>query len=457
MTIEMIKERQESELINNPEYGLLTSVVDRQRITTAERGADAGRPRRSADQGVEGAGVLPRPPAGASPRSVASAPAAACRRRRSTCSARSSSRGAACRSSRRTRCRSKTARPSSSCCASASTRQGVVGLFQPGLAGRAEPRAVGALHGHQPQRHRVVPDLAVLLAGGARRRRARRARRRRGRQVPRLQRHVRAVADGVRSTAETLTRLANQILVDSLGPPTPEGSSPASSPPPSAAPTRAACPGVGVPPARSSVRAPSDPGRGDTAAECRGLRPGEHPRRARGWRTPHRSRAPHPPGSMRSARRKPLRPTSSRRSPRRRATVARPVGLRRPRRAPRVPDPVRADQRPPVDLARQRSHDTEAADRDRSADVLLRARELQCPPRRAHLAARSTDAYEGARASVARFIGAEPDEIVCDTWHDRGDQPRRADLGAGQHRRGRRDHRHPPRAPRQHRSVEAAG
>jgi hypothetical protein len=46
-------------------------------------------------------------------------------------------------------------------------RQGVVGLFQPGLAGRAEPGAVGALHGHQPQRDRVVPDLAVLLAGRA--------------------------------------------------------------------------------------------------------------------------------------------------------------------------------------------------------------------------------------------------------------------------------------------------
>lgn len=34
LTIETIKERQESELINNPEYGLLASVTDSQRIST---------------------------------------------------------------------------------------------------------------------------------------------------------------------------------------------------------------------------------------------------------------------------------------------------------------------------------------------------------------------------------------------------------------------------------------
>ena len=34
LTIETIKERQESELINNPEYGLLASVTDDQRIST---------------------------------------------------------------------------------------------------------------------------------------------------------------------------------------------------------------------------------------------------------------------------------------------------------------------------------------------------------------------------------------------------------------------------------------
>lgn len=34
LTIEIIKERQESELINNPEYGLLASVADEQRLST---------------------------------------------------------------------------------------------------------------------------------------------------------------------------------------------------------------------------------------------------------------------------------------------------------------------------------------------------------------------------------------------------------------------------------------
>ena len=63
-------------------------------------------------------------------------------------------------------------------------RQGVVGLFQPGLAGERGAGAVGAVHGHQPQRHRVVPDLVVLLARGAHPGRARGPRRRRGRQVP---------------------------------------------------------------------------------------------------------------------------------------------------------------------------------------------------------------------------------------------------------------------------------
>jgi hypothetical protein len=34
LTIETIKERQESELINNPDYGLLANVADEQRIST---------------------------------------------------------------------------------------------------------------------------------------------------------------------------------------------------------------------------------------------------------------------------------------------------------------------------------------------------------------------------------------------------------------------------------------
>ncbi len=66
------------------------------------RRADPGRPRRAHREGVEGARVLPRAPRAPSPRSAASAPAAASRRPRSRSSARRSSRGAASRSSRRT-------------------------------------------------------------------------------------------------------------------------------------------------------------------------------------------------------------------------------------------------------------------------------------------------------------------------------------------------------------------
>ncbi len=41
-------------------------------------------------------------------------------------------------------------------------KQGVIGLFQPGVPGEVSP-SVGALHGHQPQGHRLLPDFALLL------------------------------------------------------------------------------------------------------------------------------------------------------------------------------------------------------------------------------------------------------------------------------------------------------
>ena len=62
LTIETIKERQESELINNPDYGMLANVTRRAAHHDAHRRADAGRPRRADHQGMEGAGVLPGPP-----------------------------------------------------------------------------------------------------------------------------------------------------------------------------------------------------------------------------------------------------------------------------------------------------------------------------------------------------------------------------------------------------------
>ena len=75
--------------------------------------------------------------------------------------------------------------------------------------------------------------------------------------------------------------------------------------------------------------------------------------------------------------------------------------------------------------------------------------------RAAHeLAARATEAYEDARETVRRFVGAP---------RERGDRrscaapPRRSTCGARvghtQPARGRRDRHHPPGAPRQHRAV----
>jgi hypothetical protein len=61
--IEMVKERQESELVNNANYGLLARVAPSMRISDAHGRADAGRPRRAHREGLEGAGVLPRAPA----------------------------------------------------------------------------------------------------------------------------------------------------------------------------------------------------------------------------------------------------------------------------------------------------------------------------------------------------------------------------------------------------------
>jgi hypothetical protein len=46
-------------------------------------------------------------------------------------------------------------------------KQGVVGLFQPGLAGRTESWPVGPLHGHRSALAGLLPGFAVLLGGRA--------------------------------------------------------------------------------------------------------------------------------------------------------------------------------------------------------------------------------------------------------------------------------------------------
>ena len=55
-------------------------------------------------------------------------------------------------------------------------KQGVVGLFQPGVPGEVAPSLSVRFMGINRKRHRLLPDLALLLARGADRGRARRAR-----------------------------------------------------------------------------------------------------------------------------------------------------------------------------------------------------------------------------------------------------------------------------------------
>ena len=90
LIIETIKERQESELINNKEYGLLHNVARQAEDQDAHRPADSGRSRRAAVEGLEGAGILPDPSGRPSRPSVGKPRGAACRRRRSRSSAPSS-------------------------------------------------------------------------------------------------------------------------------------------------------------------------------------------------------------------------------------------------------------------------------------------------------------------------------------------------------------------------------
>jgi cysteine desulfurase/selenocysteine lyase len=50
------------------------------------------------------------------------------------------------------------------------------------------------------------------------------------------------------------------------------------------------------------------------------------------------------------------------------------------------------------------------------------------------LSERATAAYEGARDKVARLINARPGDDHLDPQRDRGDQPRRLQLGPPEHR-----------------------
>jgi len=75
---------------------------------------------------------------------------------------------------------------------------------------------------------------------------------------------------------------------------------------------------------------------------------------------------------------------------------------------PRLSDSSGARERQPARVVRQRGDHAEAAGRHRPARVLLSAREVEHPSRRAYHRGRATDAYEGARGTVRRFLNASP-------------------------------------------------
>ena len=167
LLIEKVKERQESELINNKDYGLLDQHGQVHADQDAQGPADAGRSRRADRQGLEGAVVLPRPPARhrrVRPRVHAPRRAASDRQR---CSARRSSPGAGCRSCRPTRCASTgNGKTKILLLRTGEKKQGVVGLFQPGVPGEVAPSLSVRFMGIDRRADRFLPHLALLLAGG---------------------------------------------------------------------------------------------------------------------------------------------------------------------------------------------------------------------------------------------------------------------------------------------------
>ena len=115
-------------------------------------------------------------------------------------------------------------------------------------------------------------------------------------------------------------------------------------------------------------------------------------------------------------------------------------------------------QRKAADLVRQRGDHAEAAGGHRPAVVVLRARELQHPPRRARVGGpghrclrrgprhRSpTSSARQGRTNIVFVRGTtEAINLVAYAWGGKHLQP------------GRRDRHHPPGAPRQYRSVATA-
>ena len=180
LTVETVKERQESELINSPDYGLLANVDAGQRISTL-----TGPP--TPDDLDQLITKVWKDPAFflAHPLAIA-AFGRECTRAR--CTARHGQpvrfavphlAGTADRPVRQSAGRG--GQNQGSAAAGGRAPPGRHRLVPARLDRRAIAWAVGALHGHQPQRHRVLPGLSVLLAGGANVGRARSSRRCRSR------------------------------------------------------------------------------------------------------------------------------------------------------------------------------------------------------------------------------------------------------------------------------------
>ena len=138
--IEMVKERQENELVNNANYGLLNSVAPSMRVGDARRRArrpttsTSSSPRSGRSRPSSSRTRAPSPPSGAS------APGAASRRPRSRSSARPSSPGAASRSSRRDKLEGRRRNKTNILLLrTGEKKRGVVGLFQPGIPGEVSP------------------------------------------------------------------------------------------------------------------------------------------------------------------------------------------------------------------------------------------------------------------------------------------------------------------------------
>ena len=160
LTVEALRERQEHELINNREFGLLNNADYEQRIQPHAGAAHPGRPGRAA-QPPPRLQVLPRPPAGHRgdrPRVQQARPLPGPRRHRRPPGPRLA-RGAD--PSRATRSRSpRPVRRSILSMRTGEDNQGVIGLQQTGMPGRVRAGPVRPLHGHRRAGDHLLPGHA---------------------------------------------------------------------------------------------------------------------------------------------------------------------------------------------------------------------------------------------------------------------------------------------------------